>query len=170
MAKGDEKRSLLFDTGPEGEVWERNVTRLHLDLAAVEHIHLSHWHRDHSGGMLTAISMISEAKGKSSPVSVGVHPSRPEFRGSMMHQPISLEADPTFEEIANAGAEIVKSSEAHTVLGDLFLVSGEIPRLTNYELGLPRGIRFVAGEWVRESHIMDERFVMVNLKGKYMVI
>jgi len=28
----------------------------------VEAIHLSHWHRDHSGGMLKAIKMISEAK------------------------------------------------------------------------------------------------------------
>lgn len=46
---GDEKRSILFDTGPEEDVWERNVKRLGVDLSTVETIVLSHWHRDHSG-------------------------------------------------------------------------------------------------------------------------
>jgi 7,8-dihydropterin-6-yl-methyl-4-(beta-D-ribofuranosyl)aminobenzene 5'-phosphate synthase len=47
--KGDERRTMLFDTGPEGKAWARNVKRLQLDLALVERIQLSHWHRDHSG-------------------------------------------------------------------------------------------------------------------------
>lgn len=40
---------MLFDTGPEEDVWERNVTRLRPDILSIELIHLSHWHRDHSG-------------------------------------------------------------------------------------------------------------------------
>jgi 7,8-dihydropterin-6-yl-methyl-4-(beta-D-ribofuranosyl)aminobenzene 5'-phosphate synthase len=40
---------MLFDTGPEEDVWERNVNRLRPDLSSIELIHLSHWHRDHSG-------------------------------------------------------------------------------------------------------------------------
>lgn len=47
--KGDVKHSVLFDTGPEEEAWERNVKRLRADLSRVELIQLSHWHRDHSG-------------------------------------------------------------------------------------------------------------------------
>ena len=46
------KHSVLFDTGPEEEAWERNVKRLAPELASIEVIHLSHWHRDHSGGYL----------------------------------------------------------------------------------------------------------------------
>jgi len=40
---------MMFDTGPEGQAWERNAKRLGVDLASIERIQLSHWHRDHSG-------------------------------------------------------------------------------------------------------------------------
>jgi 7,8-dihydropterin-6-yl-methyl-4-(beta-D-ribofuranosyl)aminobenzene 5'-phosphate synthase len=40
---------MLFDVGPEEDVFERNATRLGAELGNVEVIHLSHWHRDHSG-------------------------------------------------------------------------------------------------------------------------
>lgn len=53
--KGDVKHSVLFDTGPEEEAWERNVKRLRADLSRVELIQLSHWHRDHSGWFLACI-------------------------------------------------------------------------------------------------------------------
>lgn len=47
--KGDIKHSVLFDAGPEEDVWERNVKRLRPHLSSIEVIQLSHWHRDHSG-------------------------------------------------------------------------------------------------------------------------
>lgn len=47
--KGDKKHILLFDAGPEGEVWERNSRRSRSDIGQIEHIVLSHYHRDHSG-------------------------------------------------------------------------------------------------------------------------
>lgn len=50
--EGDKRRTMLFDTGPEEDVWERNVKRLRPDLSSIELIHLSHWHRDHSGNTL----------------------------------------------------------------------------------------------------------------------
>lgn len=47
--KGDKKHYFLFDAGPEGEVWERNTRRLRTEIGEIEHIALSHYHRDHSG-------------------------------------------------------------------------------------------------------------------------
>jgi 7,8-dihydropterin-6-yl-methyl-4-(beta-D-ribofuranosyl)aminobenzene 5'-phosphate synthase len=170
VTKGGAKHSILFDTGPEGDVWERNAERLKLNLSTIEHIHLSHWHPDHSGGMLSAIRKINASKEPNAKVTVGLHPNRPEYRGSIgpLGKPISLQADPTFEEIEGAGANVVKSSEAYTILEDTFLVSGEIPRVTTYEIGMPRGVRFVKanGAWEPDPLIMDERLVMVNLKGR----
>lgn len=63
-------------------MWERNVKRLAPDLSSIEVIQLSHWHPDHSGGMLKAISMIQAAKKEESiptPVIVDLHPSRPDY-------------------------------------------------------------------------------------------
>jgi 7,8-dihydropterin-6-yl-methyl-4-(beta-D-ribofuranosyl)aminobenzene 5'-phosphate synthase len=42
---------MMFDAGPEGQAWERNAKRLGVDLASIERIQLSHWHRDHSGNI-----------------------------------------------------------------------------------------------------------------------
>ncbi|KAI1095085.1 hypothetical protein F5B19DRAFT_441840 [Rostrohypoxylon terebratum] len=64
VTKDGKSHTLLFDTGPEEAVWERNASRLGLDVSKIERIVLSHWHRDHSGGMLSAVGMIEEAKAK----------------------------------------------------------------------------------------------------------
>jgi 7,8-dihydropterin-6-yl-methyl-4-(beta-D-ribofuranosyl)aminobenzene 5'-phosphate synthase len=196
--KGDERRTMLFDTGPEGEAWARNAKRLRLDLAPVERIQLSHWHRDHSGafdiseafnvrkfglnenigGMVTAIEMINAAKRESctSPqrdLVVDLHPGRPDYRGMKVKGTmISLEADPTFQEIEAAGGRVQKSKDPHTVLDGMFLVSGKIPRQTDYELGLKHGMRFdsSSGTWSEDELIMDERLLACKLKGRTLTV
>lgn len=172
--KGDVSRTVLFDTGPEESAWERNVTRLRPDLSKIELIQLSHWHRDHSGGMLRAISMINDARGPDeAPVKVDLHPSRPAFRGIMSPDgPISMEADPTFDEIMLAGGEVIKKDKPHTVLDGMFMVSGEIPRVTSYEKGVLRGIRWQekSQSWESDELITDERFLMCNVRDKGVVV
>jgi 7,8-dihydropterin-6-yl-methyl-4-(beta-D-ribofuranosyl)aminobenzene 5'-phosphate synthase len=166
--KDGERHSILFDTGPEEHIFELNAKRLRAPLETIEAIQLSHWHRDHSGGMLKVLSMAYNAKGTSSPpINVDLHPDRPDFRGVMAMAPVSLEADPTFAEIESAGGKVDKRNDAHTVGHDYFLVSGEIPRTTAYEVGLRRGIRFVKekGVWEDDTLIKDERFLMCKLKG-----
>jgi hypothetical protein len=121
--------------------------------------------------MLRAIRLINEAKtaqsSNSEGLTVDLHPSRPEYRGIMAAQPISLEADPTFDEIEAAGATVAKNAEPHTILDDMFLVSGMIPRITPYEKGVIKGIRFYhsSNSWEKDELICDERLVMCNLKG-----
>ena len=123
------------------------------------------------GGMISAVKLINRARldsGNHEPVTVDLHPDRPEYRGFRTPQCIvSLEADPTFEEIEQAGAEVFKEESAHHILGGMFLVSGEIPRETGYELGLQRGMRFDndAGKWKDDQLIRDERFLVCKIRG-----
>lgn len=173
-AKG-KQHTILFDTGPEESAWERNAKRLNAEIGKIEAIQLSHWHRDHSGGMLQVLRMIKEARESESshvleqhaPVTVDLHPSRPIFRGTRRpDMPIlSLEADPTFEEIEDVGGKVSKNDQAHTVLDRMFLVSGEIPRVTDYEKGLKGGVRFNGKEWEEDLLIKDERLLMCKVKG-----
>ncbi|KAK0264290.1 hypothetical protein LTS09_001768 [Friedmanniomyces endolithicus] len=167
---GNKRHTILFDTGPEDRAFELNAQRLRARLGDIEAIHLSHWHRDHSGGMLKVLEMAGAAGAKS--ISVDLHPDRPDYRGFMAMAPISMEADPTFEEIEKAGGKVEKHGEAHGVLENYFMVSGEIPRVTKYELGLKRGIRFVkaTGKWEEDTMIKDERFLMCKLKDKGLVL
>ena len=123
--------------------------------------------------MLRAIGMIKEAKKAESAAASGLianlHPDRPEYRGIVAGEaPFPLPADPSFEEIKTAGATVQTSKETHTVLDNMFLISGEIPRLTPYENGIRHGVRYVGSEnkGIKDERIMDERFVMCNIKGR----
>ncbi|KAK5090391.1 hypothetical protein LTS08_006823 [Lithohypha guttulata] len=159
---GDVQHTLLFDAGPEGEIWEKNVERLGL----VNEI----------GGLQRAIEMINKAKSKStSPtnVTMDLHPNRPFYRGMVTPAgPISLEADPTFTELEAAGATVTKNAQGHNILDDMFFVSGQIPRTTLYETGISGGIRLDDSDagWQADPLILDERFVMCNLRGKGLVV
>src|SRR5258708_19184793 len=63
--RGAKSRSVLFDTGPEDYAFERNVTRLAVDLGVVESIVLSHGHWGHAGAVLLALGMIRSRNGAS---------------------------------------------------------------------------------------------------------
>ncbi|MBK7472022.1 MAG: MBL fold metallo-hydrolase [Betaproteobacteria bacterium] len=56
--RGDTAHTLLFDTGPDDWVFERNVDRLGFDMGSVEAMVLSHGHWDHCGAMVRALEML----------------------------------------------------------------------------------------------------------------
>src|SRR5215469_5175198 len=45
------QHTLLFDTGPDESIFERNVTRLGVDIGGVDATMLSHGHWDQAGAM-----------------------------------------------------------------------------------------------------------------------
>ena len=70
---GGVSHTMLFDTGPDETVFERNATRLGLPLGDVEALVLSHGHWDHGGAMPRALQMIAMAGGVT-PVPTYMHP------------------------------------------------------------------------------------------------
>ena len=79
---------------------------------------------------------------------------------------------PNPEQLSEAGAEVLSTHEPQSVADGAFYVSGEIPRVTSYEAGVPNHLtRSVDGTaWEPDPLIMDERFVAVNVKGKGQVV
>src|SRR5690349_23618076 len=61
---GGASHTLLFDTGPDEWVFERNVTRLGIGLGQVGAMVLSHGHWDHGGAMPRALQMITQQSTK----------------------------------------------------------------------------------------------------------
>jgi 7,8-dihydropterin-6-yl-methyl-4-(beta-D-ribofuranosyl)aminobenzene 5'-phosphate synthase len=166
---GNEKRTLLLDAGPEGATFVRNASILGVDFGAIDAVVLSHGHWDHAGGLLAAVEAIARERGAGQ-VPCYTHPGMFAQRATQrptgelaVHEPV-----PDPERLAQAGARVVNTREAQSAAGGMFYVSGEIPRRTAYEVGLPGHLRRGADgkSWEPDPLLMDERFVSVRVKDK----
>lgn len=166
----------LFDTGPEGKSIARNLDSLKLDIRNVTRIVLSHWHRDHSGGILEVLKQrVAKQDDSTLPITVDLHPNRPIARGIAPPPTFDrviarLPDDPTFEEIQDCKGVVERHADAHTVQGDTVFVSGEIPRVAEWEKGLLGGMRWIQDAWKPEPDILDERYVAVDVVGKGIIV
>ena len=170
--RGETRHTMLFDTGPENYAFERNVTRLGVDLGAVEAIMLSHGHWDHCGAMLLALTMIRARNGGRA-VPYYAHPGMFHQRAVKMANGTlrTMEDVPGVDDLTAFGASVVNTREPQAILDDMFYVSGEIPRVTAFETGLPGQVRRSAdGTWEYDELIMDERYLAVNVRGKGLVV
>jgi 7,8-dihydropterin-6-yl-methyl-4-(beta-D-ribofuranosyl)aminobenzene 5'-phosphate synthase len=173
LRQGAGKRTLLFDSGPEDAVFERNVSRLGVDLGPVEAIVLSHGHFDHGGAMLRALQIIRDRNGGRA-VPYYAHPDMFRTRATKMPNGSMrlLEDVPSVETLAAYGAEVVNTTEPQLLLDGLAYVSGEIPRVTQFEKGLPGQHRKThdGSGWELDELVMDERFLAVHVAGKGMIV
>jgi 7,8-dihydropterin-6-yl-methyl-4-(beta-D-ribofuranosyl)aminobenzene 5'-phosphate synthase len=166
---GGKKRTLLFDAGPAAATFERNTEILGVDFAGIEAVVLSHGHWDHAGGLLAAVESIAKNRGGRS-FSCYMHPGM--FRQRATKRPDGQlyvnELVPDPERLSKAGANVISSREPQSVADGAFFVSGEIPRVTSYEAGVPNHLTRSAdgNSWEPDPLIMDERFVSVHVKNK----
>lgn len=165
--------AVLFDGGPVDYAVERNGTRLGVGFGAIEAVVLSHGHWDHAGGIPQALAMIRAANGNRA-VPVHLHPGM--FGEIGMRQPdggvLPAAPIPPPQEWAAMGAEPVVSAAPATIGGDLFWISGEIPRRTAYEKGLPAQVRRAGPDepWRPDPLVMDERALAVRVKGRGLLV
>jgi len=171
--RGAQKRTMLFDTGPEPYAFIRNCQRLNVDLGAVEGILLSHGHCDHAGGLLVALDAIRKQNADCS-IPFYAHPDM--FRSRAMAMPngamLPIEDIPSIETLTEHGASVYQSTAPQAVLDNMYYISGEIPRLTSFEHGMPGHYRRTTDgkDWEPDPLIMDERFLAANVAGKGLVI
>jgi 7,8-dihydropterin-6-yl-methyl-4-(beta-D-ribofuranosyl)aminobenzene 5'-phosphate synthase len=171
--RGDTAHTLLFDTGPDDTVFERNVDRLGFDLGCVESIVLSHGHFDHAGAMVRALEMMQlHTGGRRVPTYMhpGMYRSRAMKAADGSMRPFADVPSPA--QLEQVGAEVINATEPQVVLDGLFYISGEIPRVTAFETGMQGQYRRTEdGQgWEPDPLLMDERFVAVNVKGKGLIV
>ncbi|KAK7005606.1 7, 8-dihydropterin-6-methyl-4--aminobenzene-5'-phosphate synthase [Favolaschia claudopus] len=172
---GEEAHLTLFDTGPDTQSLARNVKAMQVPVERISRVITSHWHADHTGGLL---SLLDLRKDQGPKCIVDCHPDRPISRG-MARGPLydtvfgALPDDPSFQQIEAAGGVVETHVDGHAVAGGGVWVSGEIPRITSFEGGIPGGMRWVeegGGHWIADELIMDERYTAIDVVGKGLVI
>ena len=170
---GSDIRILLFDAGPEAYTLSRNGDRLRTPFGEVGGIVLSHGHWDHAGGIPEAVRLILSMNG-GKPVPFHVNPGMFLTRGMKRADGFVLPAERVMDpvDLAGRGAAVVNSPEPRALMEQMFYLSGEIPRVTPYERGLPPHVKLSQDGrgWEPDPLIMDERYVAVHVKGKGAVV
>lgn len=170
---GGTSRTLLFDAGPDGAVLRSNAARLGFEMAGVNAVFLSHGHWDHAGGLVTALDLIREGNGQT-PIALLMHPDM--YRSRAMKAPDGsmrrFDDVPAAATLERHGARVIHSTQPQLILDDLFFVSGEIPRVSSFEVGMPGQYRRSADgtSWEPDPLLMDERFVAVRVRGKGTIV
>ena len=173
LHRGTERFSFLFDGGPDPYAVERNGPKLGVDFGAIDAAMLSHGHWDHAGGIPAALRFITAANGGRA-VPLYLHPGMFRERGG--RQPdggvFPMERVPPPGAWAEMGAEPRVTASPQFLFGGGLYISGEIPRQTPYERGLPGQVaRDAEGNpWESDELLMDERFCAVPVAGKGLVV
>ena len=161
----EQSHVVLFDTGisPEGVV--TNAKRMGLNLGEIECIVLSHGHYDHFGGLLKVLKAIKKEN-----LPIIVHEDMFKIRG-VVNPDGTIRKYPKFpSENQVASAKYVKTKQPYLLADEGILVTGEIPRKTDYERGYPRQHVFSSGKWQPDPWVWDERAIVINVKRKGLVV
>lgn len=164
-------RILLFDAGPEAYAISRNGDRLGIPFGEVGAIVLSHGHFDHVGGLLEAIRLVVKQNG-GKPIACHVNDEMFATRAVRLpgNRYLPFEDVPKPRDITERGGKVISSPAARLIVDNLFYLSGDIPRVTPYENGLPTQVKWANGAWEPDPLVIDERYVAAHVKGKGIVV
>ncbi|MBT0159946.1 MBL fold metallo-hydrolase [Candidatus Bathyarchaeota archaeon A05DMB-2] len=163
--KEGQSRTVLFDTGISAEGVIENARRVGLDLKEVEAIVLSHGHYDHFGGLEAAVKEI----GKSS-LPIITHKDMFAIRGVSTSTGAVRKYKDFPKQAQLSPAQVINTQAPWLLADDMICVTGEIPRRTSFEQGFVRHMILVNGSWQPDPWILDDRAIVINVKGKGLII
>lgn len=152
----------LFDTGT-GQAIFNNAIALGIDLKTIKAIILSHHHFDHTGGIAQVLDLTG-------PVDIYSHPDL--FKDSYNLQPdgsnIYLGIPFSQSYLEAKGAQFKFESVTQKILPELWL-TGEVPRITSFELGDPNQVIKHDGAFIKDP-IMDDQSIIIETENGLVII
>jgi 7,8-dihydropterin-6-yl-methyl-4-(beta-D-ribofuranosyl)aminobenzene 5'-phosphate synthase len=164
--QGEEKHTILFDTGYTKVGVLHNMAQLGVDIEEIEAIVLSHGHMDHTGTLYGILDKISRT------IPLVLHPDifqyprytrRPD--GAKSVWPRTLVKD----DLKTKNVEIIESKSSVCITDDMIMVTGEVERTTSFEKGMPNALLEQDGELVHDP-IIDDQSIAMKLNGKGLVV
>ena len=158
LVEADGKK-ILFDTGARPNTVLENAKELKIDLTGVQDVILSHFHDDHTTGLMTLRRELSKAN----PAALSrVHVGKGIFlerRGRDQNPMVAMKKD-----YESTGGQFIVHDKPEEILPGVWL-TGPVPR-TYPEKNYPPGIEVVKdGRWVEDDLPEDQSLVFNTSHG-----
>jgi len=166
VRRGNRSHTVLFDTGitPDGCV--ENLRRLGKTPADIAAVVCSHGHFDHTAGLS---GLAAELGPRNLPVIV--HPEFWTRRRLAIPGREPLETPTTSRRaLADVGFDVVEQQRPSFLLDGALLVTGEVDRRSDFEVGFPIHQAHRDGAWVPDPLILDDQALIANVAGKGLVV
>jgi 7,8-dihydropterin-6-yl-methyl-4-(beta-D-ribofuranosyl)aminobenzene 5'-phosphate synthase len=163
---GDTSASLLFDTGLSKTGLVHNMDTLGLKPQELHAIVLSHGHADHTQGLPSLVDRLGKHK-----MPLVLHPDA--FLQRKVVLPDGMELNlppPDRQSLAQDGIEFVEERGPSLLLDDLLLVTGQVPRATSFEVGLPLHHALIDGSWQSDPYLYDDQAIVVHARDRGLVV
>ena len=161
------EHKLLFDSGLTPLAAAHNADVLGLDLHHCDVVISSHGHIDHAGGLLNIRKKMNPKQ--NIPLLLHEHAFRKRLVKFQDGRILSL-PPPNRPILIKAGYDIVEKHSPSLWIEDTVLVTGEVPRTTDFEKGFPNHYTEIDGKMENDPAIRDDQAIILNIKDKGLVV
>jgi 7,8-dihydropterin-6-yl-methyl-4-(beta-D-ribofuranosyl)aminobenzene 5'-phosphate synthase len=166
ISRGGSTHRIAFDLGVSPTGMVENMRRLDIDPKGIEAVVCSHGHYDHVAGIEGLARHVGRAN-----LPVIIHPEfwnrrRLVFEG---RDPFEL---PTTSRRAleEVGFTIIEERQPSFLLAESVLVTGEVPRVTDYEPGFPFQQAWRNDRWEPDPLVLDDQAIIINVRDQGLVV
>lgn len=162
---GETRYRTLLDTGYNPGTVIHNMQALDLDAGNIDALVISHGHMDHTGSLNETLEAIAK------PIPVICHPDV--FKSRFIEKPkmglVKLPQIASREQITERHANL-QEKRGHVLLAEkMALATGQIPRITGFEKGMPEARIEINGQLVVDN-IEDDQALVINLTDCGLVV
>lgn len=158
--------TILFDTGvsPDGAL--HNLDLLGIDLASIQAIVLSHGHTDHTHGLDGFLERLGRRR-----MPILLHPDAFLKRRLVYNDGKVLDLPPpSLHDLSREGIELLVERGPSFLVNGTLLVTGQVERTTDFELGVRNQQAEIDGSWQPDPWIYDDQAIVVHVRGRGLVV
>lgn len=162
---GASQHRVLFDTGISSSGAAENLRRLGIDSDTIDVVACSHGHFDHTTGFAGLVESLGRGH-----VPFVVHPDFWSRRRLLIGPEPFLMPTVDRSEIDASGLEIVENTGPSLLFDRHALLTGQIERSSDFEVGFPLQEAERDGTWQPDPQTLDDQALVVHVRDRGLVV